>query len=53
MADDQKPRKGNDDQPDLKQVGPGAETTVVEDVPKPKPAGDRDASDLKRKLADD
>ncbi len=53
MADDQKSQKGNDDQPDLEQVGPGAETTVVEDVPKPKLPGNRDASDLKRKLADD
>lgn len=53
MADDQKPQKGNDDQPDLKQVGPRAETRAVEDKPKPKLPGDRDASHLKRKLADE
>ena len=40
----------NDDQPDLKQVEPGAKTTAVEDKPGSKQAGDRDASGLKRKL---
>ncbi len=54
MADDQKPLKGHDDQPGPKQVGRSAEVmTAVEDEPEPKPAGTRDGSDLKRKLAED